>query len=66
MFWDDVSNEFHRLWLYENMVYSCAYFENGDEDLATAQLKKIDDIPTKIELRPGAGCSTSVVGGARL
>jgi cyclopropane-fatty-acyl-phospholipid synthase len=35
------------------MVYSCAYFENGDEDLATAQLKKIDHILTKIELKPG-------------
>ncbi|MEN3291259.1 MAG: cyclopropane-fatty-acyl-phospholipid synthase, partial [Burkholderiales bacterium] len=33
----DVSNDFYRLWLDENMVYSCAYFENGDEDLKTAQ-----------------------------
>ncbi|KQX21921.1 SAM-dependent methyltransferase [Variovorax sp. Root434] len=49
----DVSNEFYRLWLDPNMVYSCAYFENGDEDLATAQLKKIDHILTKIELKPG-------------
>src|SRR5258708_38077645 len=36
-----------------NMVYSCAYFENGDEDLATAQIKKIDHILTKIQLQPG-------------
>jgi cyclopropane-fatty-acyl-phospholipid synthase len=49
----DVSNEFYRAWLDENMVYSCAYFENGDEDLATAQLKKIDHILTKIQVRPG-------------
>lgn len=49
----DVSNEFYALWLDPNMVYSCAYFENGDEDLATAQLKKIDHILTKIELKPG-------------
>jgi cyclopropane-fatty-acyl-phospholipid synthase len=49
----DVSNDFYRLWLDENMVYSCAYFENGDEDLATAQLKKIDHILTKIQVRPG-------------
>ncbi|MBN3810211.1 cyclopropane-fatty-acyl-phospholipid synthase family protein [Paraburkholderia sp. Ac-20347] len=48
----DVSNEFYKLWLDENMVYSCAYFENGDEDLATAQLKKIDHILTKIQLQP--------------
>ncbi len=49
----DVSNEFYALWLDPNMVYSCAYFENGNEDLATAQLKKIDHILTKIELKPG-------------
>ncbi|MEK6296678.1 MAG: cyclopropane-fatty-acyl-phospholipid synthase family protein [Paraburkholderia tropica] len=49
----DVSNDFYKLWLDENMVYSCAYFENGDEDLATAQLKKIDHILTKIQLQPG-------------
>jgi cyclopropane-fatty-acyl-phospholipid synthase len=35
------------------MVYSCAYFEQGDEDLATAQQKKIDHILTKIALKPG-------------
>ena len=49
----DVSNEFYQLWLDQNMVYSCAYFENGDEDLATAQFKKIDHILTKIQLQPG-------------
>ncbi|MBB3257920.1 cyclopropane-fatty-acyl-phospholipid synthase [Paraburkholderia bannensis] len=49
----DVSNAFYKLWLDENMVYSCAYFENGDEDLATAQIKKIDHILTKIQLREG-------------
>lgn len=49
----DVSNEFYQLWLDPNMVYSCAYFENGDEDLETAQLKKIDHILTKIQLQPG-------------
>ena len=32
---------------------SCAYFEQGDEDLATAQQKKIDHILTKIALKPG-------------
>lgn len=49
----DVSNEFYQLWLDPNMLYSCAYFEQGDEDLATAQLKKIDHILTKIQLQPG-------------
>jgi cyclopropane-fatty-acyl-phospholipid synthase len=49
----DVSNEFYGLFLDPAMVYSCAYFENGDEDLATAQQKKIDHILTKIGVRPG-------------
>ncbi|WP_338771731.1 cyclopropane-fatty-acyl-phospholipid synthase family protein [Massilia sp. METH4] len=49
----DVSNEFYQQFLDPNMVYSCAYFENGDEDLATAQLKKIDHILAKIRVQPG-------------
>lgn len=49
----DVSNAFYGHFLDPAMVYSCAYFENGDEDLATAQCKKIDHILAKIGLRPG-------------
>lgn len=49
----DVSNAFYKAWLDQSLVYSCAYFENGDEDLAAAQLKKIDHILTKIQLKPG-------------
>jgi cyclopropane-fatty-acyl-phospholipid synthase len=49
----DVSNEFYSLFLDEDLVYSCAYFETGNEDLATAQQKKIDHILTKIGVRPG-------------
>jgi len=49
----DVSNDFYSLWLDPNMVYSCAYFENDDEDLATAQIKKIDHILNKIQVKPG-------------
>jgi cyclopropane-fatty-acyl-phospholipid synthase len=49
----DVSNDFYRLWLDKAMVYSCAYFENGDEDLDTAQIKKIDHILRKIQVKPG-------------
>jgi cyclopropane-fatty-acyl-phospholipid synthase len=36
----DVSNAFYSEFLDPNMVYSCAYFENGDEDLATAQPRR--------------------------
>ncbi|MBA5606907.1 class I SAM-dependent methyltransferase [Duganella sp. FT3S] len=49
----DVSNDFYQQFLDPNMVYSCAYFETGQEDLATAQLKKIDHILAKIALQPG-------------
>jgi len=49
----DVSNDFYRLWLDENMVYSCGYFEDGTETLEEAQVKKIDHILRKIQLKPG-------------
>ena len=49
----DVSNEFYAEWLDPSMVYSCAYFENGDESLDEAQRKKIDHILAKVQLRPG-------------
>ena len=48
----DVSNEFYQQFLDPNMVYSCAYFEDGTEDLADAQVKKIDHILRKIQLQP--------------
>lgn len=49
----DVSNEFYQRWLDKNMVYSCAYFEKGNESLDEAQIKKIDHILTKIRVQPG-------------
>lgn len=48
----DVSNAFYAEWLDPAMVYSCAYFAQGDESLAQAQLKKIDHILTKLRLAP--------------
>jgi cyclopropane-fatty-acyl-phospholipid synthase len=49
----DVSNDFYRLWLDRNMVYSCAYFRTGEEDIDTAQAQKLDHICRKLRLRPG-------------
>lgn len=49
----DVSNAFYQTWLDPRMVYSCAYFENGDETLEEAQLKKIDHILAKVQLQRG-------------
>jgi len=49
----DVSNEFYRLWLDEQMVYSCAYFEHADDGLDRAQQNKLEHICRKLRLRPG-------------
>ncbi len=48
----DVSNEFYASWLDPRMVYSCAYFRSGAEDLATAQADKLDLICRKLKLLP--------------
>lgn len=49
----DVGNDFYRFWLDERMVYSCAYFRNGDESIDEAQRAKLDHICRKLRLRPG-------------
>lgn len=49
----DVSNDFYELWLDPKRVYSCAYFETPDTDLATAQQAKLDLICRKLMLKPG-------------
>ena len=47
------SNDFFALFLDAYMVYSCAYFLTPDEDLDTAQERKLDYICRKLRLRPG-------------
>ncbi len=47
------SNDFYALWLDSRMVYSCAYFANPDDDLDTAQERKLEYICRKLRLRPG-------------
>jgi cyclopropane-fatty-acyl-phospholipid synthase len=49
----DVSNDFFRLWLGRNMVYSCAYFERPEDDLETAQTAKLRLLCRKLRLQPG-------------
>lgn len=49
----DLSNDFYCLWLDQNMVYSCAYFKTGEEDLETAQVNKLDYLCRKLRLRAG-------------
>jgi len=49
----DVSNDFYALWLDRRMVYSCAYFQAADDDLDTAQARKLDTLCRKLRLQPG-------------
>ena len=49
----DVGNDFYALWLDRQMVYSCAYFERGDESLDAAQTAKLDYVCRKLRLRAG-------------
>ncbi len=49
----DVSNAFYALWLDEQRVYSCAYFEHEDDTLDQAQRNKLDHVCRKLRLQPG-------------
>lgn len=49
----DLSNDFYALFLDPEMVYSCAYFTNWENDLATAQRDKLEMICRKLRLKPG-------------
>jgi cyclopropane-fatty-acyl-phospholipid synthase len=49
----NLSNDFYQLWLDQRMVYSCAYFPTGAEDLAAAQVAKLDYLCRKLRLQPG-------------
>ena len=54
----DLGNDFFRLFLDEDLVYSCAYYDDGWEDdpaahLAAAQRRKLDMVCRKLQLQPG-------------
>jgi cyclopropane-fatty-acyl-phospholipid synthase len=49
----NLSNDFYNLWLDRRMVYSCAYFRRGDEEIDEAQENKLEYICRKLRLRPG-------------
>ncbi|HEY6438345.1 MAG TPA: cyclopropane-fatty-acyl-phospholipid synthase family protein [Ignavibacteriaceae bacterium] len=48
----DVSNEFYSLWLDQNRVYSCAYYNTMEDSLDLAQEQKLDHICKKLNLKP--------------
>jgi cyclopropane-fatty-acyl-phospholipid synthase len=57
----DIGNDFYRLWLDSQLVYTCAYFPTPTATLDEAQEAKLDLVCRKLGLRPGervveAGC----------
>ena len=57
----DLGNDFYRLWLDREMVYTCAYYPTPDCTLEDAQVAKMDLVCRKLHLKPGervieAGC----------
>lgn len=57
----DIGNDFYRLWLDQEMLYTCAYFHHQDASLEEAQVAKMDLVCRKLRLKAGqtvveAGC----------
>ncbi len=49
----DLGNDFYRLFLDDNMLYSCAYFRDPGETLEEAQRNKLRLLASKLCLREG-------------
>jgi cyclopropane-fatty-acyl-phospholipid synthase len=49
----DVSNAFYALWLDAEMVYTCAYCTDWDNDIDRMQQDKLEIICRKLRLKPG-------------
>lgn len=57
----DIGNDFYRLWLDRQCVYTCAYYAQPDATLEEAQTAKMDHVCRKLRLKAGetvieAGC----------
>lgn len=57
----DLGNDFYRLWLDQQLLYTCAYFPDPSLELEQAQVAKMDHVCRKLRLQPGesvveAGC----------
>jgi cyclopropane-fatty-acyl-phospholipid synthase len=50
----DLSNEFFKLMLDDTMMYSSAIFESHEDDLHTAQKRKIAHLAKKLRIKKGA------------
>lgn len=49
----DIGNDFYKLFLDPNMVYTCAYFTDWNNSLEQAQFDKLDMVCRKLRLQPG-------------
>jgi len=63
----DVGNDFYKLWLDDQLVYTCAYFPTPQATLEQAQVAKMEHVCRKLWLRPGetvveAGCGWGALG----
>ena len=68
----DLGNDFYKLWLDKTMTYSCAYFDDWDQDLNSAQQNKVDHILRKLDPQPdrrlldiGCGWGTLMLTAAK-
>ena len=57
----DLGNDFYKLWLDPQLVYTCAYYAQPEATLDEAQTAKLDHVCRKLRLKPGetvveAGC----------
>ncbi|MDB5387478.1 MAG: cyclopropane fatty acid synthase [Planctomycetaceae bacterium] len=57
----DIGNEFYKLWLDQQLIYTCAYYTSATDSLEAAQTAKLDYVCRKLRLQPGetvveAGC----------
>lgn len=57
----DIGNQFYKLWLDREMLYTCAFFPHPGATLEEAQVAKMDLVCRKLRLRAGqsvveAGC----------
>ena len=48
----DLGNEFFRLFLDRNLLYSCAFYLNENDSLEQAQIEKLDRICRKLRIGP--------------
>ncbi len=57
----DIGNDFYKIWLDDQLIYTCAYFPDREMSLEEAQVAKLDHVCRKLQLRPDetvveAGC----------